>query len=147
VPCGQGYSRRVRLRTVLVVVVVVLAGCGKDEPTPQDDVRSTLEGFATAVLERDYQALCDRYFSPSLITGLERSGLPCEAALRPELSATNEPHMTIGDITVNGTTAEAQVHTEAANQPPSDDVVSLKLEEGAWRVAALADVSPQPVLP
>ena len=136
-----------RARTLIAVAVVALAACGKQERTPEGDVRATLEGFAKAVLERDYQALCDRYFSPSLITGLERSGLPCEAALRPEISATNEPRMRIGAITVEGTTARAEVRTEAANQPPSDDVVALKLEEGAWRIAALNDVSPQPVLP
>lgn len=131
----------------IAIAALVLAGCGKEGRTPEGDVRDTLEGFAEAVRERDYQALCDRYFSPALITGLERSGLPCEAALRPELSATNEPEMTIGAITVEGTTARADVHTEAANQPPSDDVIALRLERGDWRIASLADTAPRPVLP
>ena len=135
------------VRTAFAVVVVALAGCGREERTAEDDVRSTLEGFEQAVRDRDYQALCDRFFSPSLIRGLERAGLPCEAALRPEISSTNDPDLTIGEITVEGPTARAEVHTEAANQPPSDDVVALKLEGGAWRIAALNDLSPAPVGP
>lgn len=134
-----------RTACAILATLAVLAGCGKS--TPDDDVRTTLEGFGRAIAARDYQALCDVYFSSRLISGLLRAGLPCEAAIRPEIGATEKPKLTIRSIEVDGETARARVYSEAANQPPSDDTIALTLEDGRWRVASLAEAGPQPLGP
>lgn len=134
-------------RTVawLAGAAMVAAACGKT--SPQDEVRSTVEAFAGAVARRDYQALCDTYFSTSLVSGLERAGLPCEAAIRPEIAATRRPRLEIRRVEVQGDRARVFVRTSAANQPPSEDTLALAREQGRWRISALAEAGPQPLGP
>jgi hypothetical protein len=133
----------VRPALVACLGLTLLAGCGKGGGS-SDAVRSTLRGFASATAKRDYQALCDDYFAPALVDKVEQAGLPCEAAVRPELSATRRPTLTIRAVEVDGDKATAQIHTEAANQPPSDDTIALVRVTGRWRIASLATVEPQP---
>lgn len=128
-----------------VLVAILLSGCGSDPK--EDEVRKTVEGFAQAIAKRDYQALCDRYFSSKLIGAVEQAGLPCEAAIRPEISATEKPTLKINSIRLDGDKAQVQVHTTAANQPPSDDTLALVREQDTWRIASLAQTGPQPTAP
>jgi ketosteroid isomerase-like protein len=130
---------------MFIAIVVLGSGCGAS--SPDDEVRSTVEGFAAAIADRDYQALCDRYFSTPLVTGLERAGLPCEAAIRPQIGTTRKPTLEIRSIAVTGDRARVRVHTEAANQPPSDDTLALARERDGWRIASLAEAGPQPLGP
>ena len=85
---------------VSAAALALLAGCGS---SPEDQVRSTLHGFADATAKRDYQALCDDYFSPALVDQVEQAGLPCEAAIRPEISATQKPKLDIRSSTSTAT--------------------------------------------
>ena len=134
-------------RTAIVagIVLALTAGCGRASPAEQ--VRSTVEGFAGAVARRDYQALCDTYLSTRLIGGLESAGLPCEAAIRPEVGSTEKPTLEIRSVDVRCDRARVRVHTTAANQPPSDDTLALARERGRWRIASLAEAGPQPLGP
>lgn len=129
-------------RVLLALAAVpVFAGCGS---SPADDVRATLHGFAEATAKRDYQALCDDYFAPALIDQVEQAGLPCEAAIRPEISSTEKPELDVRSVQVDGDRARAQVHTSAANQPASDDTIQLAKVRGEWRIVSLAETGPQP---
>lgn len=125
--------------------LAAVAGCGG--PSPAEQVRATLAGFAHATAQRDYQALCDRYFAPRLVAQVEDAGLPCEAAIRPEISSTVNPSLTIHGVQVDGDRATARVHTSADNQPPSDDTIALQRVRGEWRIVALAQAGPQPAAP
>jgi hypothetical protein len=125
----------------LTGLACVLGGCGS---SPGDQVRSTLRGFAAATARRDYQALCDDFFAPALVDQVEQAGLPCEAAIRPEISATKQPKLKVLSVKVTGEKALAQIHTSAANQPPSDDTIQLVKVKGHWRIASLAETGPQP---
>ena len=127
----------------MLAALAGLAGCGGGK-SPADAVRATLAGFAQATARHDYQALCDTYLAPALVDAVEQSGLPCESAIRPEISATKQPTLTIKGVEVHGDKATAQVHTTAANQPPSDDTIALQRVNGVWRIASLATVGPQP---
>ena len=75
------------------------------------------------------------------------AGLPCEAALRPELAATEKPALAIRAIRVDGDRAAADVHTTAANQPAADVTLALVRVDGRWRVASTAEAGPQPGAP
>lgn len=133
-------------RTALsaLVLALIAAGCGK--ATPSDEVRATVEGYAKAFAERDYQALCDVYFDPQVVAGLENSGLPCESAVRPTVSTTRNPQLTIRRITVEGDRAKAEVHTTADGEKPTNQTLALIKTRGVWRITPLA-AGPQPTAP
>jgi hypothetical protein len=137
-----------RTATALLLAVVALAACGKGGGDPTGDaVRTTLAGFAKATATRDYQSLCDRYLAPELVDAIEQAGLPCEAAIRPEFSATERPTLVVRSVAVTGDTARAAVHTDAANQDPADATIALVRVHGAWRIASLVEAGPQPAAP
>lgn len=128
-----------------VALAALAAGCGKT--SPEDEVRATVEGYAKAFAERDYQALCDVYFDPSVVSGLERNGLPCESAVRPKVSSTRNPKLVIRRVSVEGDVAKVEVHTTADGEPASDDTLALvKDRDGRWRITPVA-AGPEPVAP
>lgn len=133
----------------LPALAAVLAACGgaDEPPTPQAQVRATLRDFATAVQQRQYATLCDEIFAPGLLQGLQEIGLPCEAALRQSLGEVREPKLTVGTVTVRGTTARAEVETAAAGQAPSTDMVQLTRVNGRWRISALGGGAQAPATP
>jgi ketosteroid isomerase-like protein len=134
-----------RTALALAAVALLAAGCGK--ASPEDEVRATVEGYAKAFAGHDYQALCDVYFDPKVVSGLERSGLPCEAAVRPAVMGTIDPKLAIRTIDLEGDTAKVQVHTTAKGQPPADETLALLKVKGAWRITPLGGTGPQPVGP
>ena len=145
----RGYSRAMprprRLVALALLAAPAITGCG--ESSAAKDVRTTVEGYAKAVAKRDYQALCDRDLAPDVVAGVEETGLPCEAALRPEISATKRPMLTVRSIKVDGDTARAQVHTTAANQSPADVTLALKRIRGVWHIVSTTEAGPQPAAP
>lgn len=128
-----------------VALAALAAGCGKT--SPEDEVRATVEGYAKAFAERDYQALCDEYFDPQVVSGLERSGLPCESAIRPKVGSTRNPKLEIRRVRFEGETAKVDVHTTADGEVATDDTLALvKDGEGRWRITPVA-AGPEPVAP
>jgi hypothetical protein len=122
---------------MLVLLPLLVAACGDQGPTPEEQVRSTVAEFGRATAAKDYQALCDDLLSPTLIDDVESVGLPCEVALREGLSGVREPRLTIGRIQLDGERATAEVSTTAAGQEPSRDTLRLENVEGAWKIASL----------
>ena len=123
------------------IVLLVLAGCGEEGPTPEEQVRSAVTEFGRATAAKDYQALCDRILAPSLIADLKKIGLPCEIALQQGLGDVKQPKLIIGDVKVDGKKATAQVRTSAQGQPPSSDTVALERTEDGWRISSLTTPS------
>jgi hypothetical protein len=122
---------------MLVLVAVLVAGCGDQGPTPEEQVRSAVAEFGRATAAKDYQTLCDDLLSPSLIDDVEAVGLPCEVALREGLAEVREPRLTIGRIQIEGERATAEVSTTAAGQRPSRDTLRLESVSGVWKIASL----------
>ncbi|MGZ8635322.1 MAG: nuclear transport factor 2 family protein [Solirubrobacteraceae bacterium] len=125
----------------LAALAVVLAGCGESEPTDEEQVRTTLTAFSRATAAKDYQALCDRLLAPALIGDLKKIGLPCEIALQQGLGDVRQPRLIVGQVTVKGKTAVAEVRTTAAGQAPSKDTVELVRTDEGWRIASLTTPS------
>lgn len=122
----------------LALAAAGLPGCGGDEPTDQEAVRSKLLELADATRAKRYDRLCDRVFDPQLIIEVEQAGIPCEAGMERLLEDVADPRITIGRITIDGDRASAEVRTSAAGQPPSRDVVELVRRDDGWRVSELA---------
>jgi len=125
------------VRILAAIVLLLVAGCGEQGPTPEEQVRSKVAEFGRATAAKDYQALCDRILAPSLIEELKSIGLPCEVALQEGLGDVRDPRLTIGRVQVEGERASAQIRTSAAGQEPSEDTLQLVNEDGTWKISSL----------
>jgi Putative lumazine-binding len=128
--------RRVRYLAT-AVALLVLAGCGEQGPSPEQQVRDAVAEFGRATAAKDYRTLCDRLLAPSLVEEVESIGLPCEVALRQGLGQVRDPRLTIGRIEVRDDRASAQVRTTAAGEQPSEDTLELVDVDGSWKISSL----------
>ena len=136
-----------RMALAACVALALLAGCGGEEGSGVSDeqqIRMTLAGYAEAFAQRDYRALCEVYFDRTLVAGLEKQGLPCETALKPEVTYLKDPRLEVRSVKVDGDRASAAVHTTAANQPPADVTLALVRSQGRWQISDLVEVGPEP---
>ena len=120
----------------LAVAATALAGCGGG-PSDEEQVRTTVQAFSDATAAKDYQRLCDDLLAPKLVEKIKQVGLPCEVALQRGLGAVKKPKLTIGQVTVTGDAATADVRTSAAGQQPSRDTLKLSKVGDDWRIASL----------
>ncbi len=125
-----------------LLAVLVVASCGGDSDT--DQVRDAVERFGAASARHDYQQICDDLISPELAANVEEIGVPCEIAFKRGLEDVRRPKLTVRKVQVRKNRALATVHSTAAGQEPSDDVVELVKKDGRWRISALARPQPQP---
>jgi hypothetical protein len=121
---------------VALLAGVALAGCGSG-PTDEEQVRDTVDAFSKATAAKDYDKLCKQLLAPKLIEQVAQAGLPCEVALSKGLGDVQDPKVTIGQITVSGDSATADVQTSAAGEEPSRDTLKLSKVAGRWRIASL----------
>ena len=119
------------------LALLILAGCGEEGPTPEEQVRSAVVEFGRATAAKDYRALCDRLLAPELIEEVESIGLPCERALREGLGEVEDPRLTIGRIEIRDDEASAEVRTSAAGEEPSQDTLRLVNIDGVWKISSL----------
>ena len=81
--------------------------------------------------------MCAELLAKPVIDSVRRAGLSCESAMKSALQGVQSPKLEVGEVTIKGNRASAEVHTTAANQPASDDTVALVREGGDWKIGAL----------
>jgi hypothetical protein len=123
-----------------LALIASLAACGSVDQRPR--VRQTLGRFAAATARKDYRTVCRELLAPAIVEQLTQLGLPCERALAEGLGSVRSPQLAVRSVRVDGARAQAQVHSSAANQPPSDDTIELVRARGAWRISSLGGASP-----
>ena len=126
-----------RALAALAAAALVLAGCGDDKPSDEDQVRTTLTSFSRATAAKDYQTICDKLLAPTLIDDLKKIGLPCEIALQQGLGDVRQPRLLVGAVTVKGKRATADVRSSAEGQAPSKDTIELVRTDAGWRISSL----------
>jgi hypothetical protein len=120
--------------------LVLFAGCGGAGDKQQ--VRDTLARFQKATASQDYRTLCTKLLARVVIDRLRSVGLPCEAALQTGLGAVRQPKLKVTRIKIRGSTALAEVRSNAAGQSSSTDTIRLIKEDGDWRLTALSGAQP-----
>ncbi len=120
---------------VLLVVLVLVLKPGSED---NEEVRETLERFAAATRDKDYQEICDDVLADELVERVRSAGLPCEVALKVGFDQRRNPRLEVLRIEVNGDRAAARVRTTAVAEVPSTDVLQLAKEDGRWRIASLS---------
>lgn len=121
---------------VLAIAMVVLAirSWTTDE---SDRARASVERFAVAVETRDYEGICSDLLAEELQDKLQAVDLPCERAMQLGFGEVRDPRLTVENVVVIEDRARAAVRTDAAQQQPSADVLSLEKKDGEWRISAL----------
>ena len=125
--------------TFAVLAALALSGCGTSDTTA---VRDKMQQFATATVDRDYATICHQVLAPDLTAHLAATGVTCEQAWQLALSAVNKPYMSVGKITVKGSSATAIVLSVAQNQRSSLNAVGLIKTGSGWRIESLANQLP-----
>ena len=125
-----------RFLVALSLAAAALSGCGGGL-TDEQQVRQTVDAFSKATVAKDYGTMCNKLLAPALVDKVRSAGLPCEVALQKGLGGVKDPKLTIGQITVNGDGATADVRTSAAGEAPSRDTLKLSRIGGRWRIASL----------
>ena len=128
------------LRTTLAVfALLALSGCGT---SATDAVRAKMQQFATATADHDYTTICRQVLAPDLTAHLAATGVTCEQAWQLALSSVKNPFISVGKITVKGSSATAIVLSLAANQRSSINAVGLVKTGAGWRIESLANQLP-----
>src|ERR1700742_1926985 len=134
----ESHSMLRLLRRPLLALAPALAPARRGGgPTDTDQVRSAVVAFGRATAAKDYARLCDELLAPKLVEEVKSAGLSCPAALEQGLGDVKDPKLTIGQITIDGATANVQVRTSAQGQAPSQDTLKLTKVGDRWRIASL----------
>jgi len=132
---------RARIVAFAVIAVLVVGAVLVLKPGPDDNeaVAETLDEYAAATRDKDYQTICDDLYATDLVERVRAAGLPCEVALRTGLEDRQNPRLEVLGVEVNGDQALARVRSSAGGEVPSTDLVRLVKEDGDWRVISLSE--------
>jgi hypothetical protein len=134
---------RIAAFVILGVVVVVVVLSLRPGPDAEKDVRATLDRYATATRQKDYQTLCDKLYAKDLVEHIRAAGLPCEVALKTGLDERQNPQLTVLGVEVTGDQALAKARATATGETPALVTIKLVRDGGDWRVASLVDPGTQ----
>ncbi len=121
-------------RLLLAAAALSLAGCGSD---PRDQVKSKVTELGHAAASHDYRRICDDVLAPALILRLRAYGITCERAMRIAFTGVRNPAISIGAVTVHGSTASAITLSMAAGQRASLETIELSKTARGWRISSL----------
>ena len=125
----------------IVIVLILLFNAIKPEPDRTKEVRDTLDRYAEATRDKDYQTLCDDLYASVLLERLRAAGLPCEVALRPKLEELRNPQLQVLSVRIDGDKASARARSSAVGEPTSVDTIGLVREDEAWKVSSLSEAA------
>ena len=154
-PLGKPFAKLGRLRgkarivafAVIAVLVVGAVLVLRPGPDDSEQVSETLERYAEATRDKDYQTICDELYAEDLVERVRAAGLPCEVALRTGLEDRQNPQLRVLSVEVDGDTASARVRSTAGGEVPSTDTVRLTKEGDDWKISSLSEAASETVTP
>jgi hypothetical protein len=114
---------------------LAVAGCGA---SAHDQVQSKVSQFLSAIASHDYKTLCTQVLAPTLLARLAGGGIKCEEAMRISLQSVHDPILSVGRITVSGSTAQAITLSGASGQKGAFESINLTDTSDGWRISSLA---------
>jgi hypothetical protein len=134
--------KRVALALLLTAAV---AGCGTQSQSSSADkfknrdqkaVAQKIEDLESAGKRGKADDICSDILAKSLVAQLDRAGTSCGSEMKKAIDDANEFNLTVENVTVNGTTATAEV--KQGDKGPTETMQFTK-ENGQWRATALSN--------
>jgi hypothetical protein len=119
----------------LATVAIVVGGCGKSD---RDQIQAKVQQFVHAIAAHDYHTICTQVLGAQLLARLAAGGIGCEQAMGISLGRVRAPILSIGRITVSGSTAQAITLSGAANQRGAFETLNLVKTSNGWRISSLS---------
>jgi hypothetical protein len=132
--------RALRTAVAMAAGMSVLAGCGTND---RDQVQAKVNQFVHAIAAHDYRTICTLVLGRQLLSRLAAGGIGCEQAMSISLGRVRAPILSVGRITINGSTAQAITLSGAAGQRGAFETLNLVKTSTGWRIASLST----PVIP
>ncbi len=121
-------------RSLVAAAALSLAACGSN---PRDQVKSKVQELGQAAASHDYRRICDDVLAPALVLRLRAYGISCERAMRIAFTGVRNPAISIGSVTVSGSTASVITLSMAAGQRASLQTIELIKTARGWRISSL----------
>jgi hypothetical protein len=121
-------------RLLLAAATLSLAACGSSS---RDQVKAKVLELGHAAASHDYRRICDDVLAPALIERLRAYGINCERAMQIAFRGVRNPAISVGAVTVHGSTASVITLSMAAGQQASLQTVQLINTPHGWRIASL----------
>ena len=134
--------KRVALALLLTAAV---AGCGTQSQSSSADKFKNADQKAVAQQIEDLESagkrgkaddICSDILAKSLVAQLDRAGTSCGSEMKKAIDDANEFNLTVEKVTVNGTSATAEV--KQGDKGPTETMQFTK-ENGQWRATALSN--------
>jgi len=134
--------KRVALALLLTAAV---AGCGTQAQSSSVDkfknpdekaVAQKIEDLESAGKRGKADDICSDILAKSLVDQLDSAGTTCSSELKKAIDDANEFSLTVEKVTVNGSTATAEV--KQGDNGPTETMRFTK-ENGQWRATALSE--------
>lgn len=134
-----------------LAAALIAAGCtaarsndaAEDFQGAEQDVAQVIDDLSSAAVDGDASAVCDTIFSQELSDALGPQGANCEDAVEEQLGDVSDPEIEVKGITVEGSTATAEVVSPFGG----DDVeqtISFARDGEAWRITSVEPEGPAP---
>ena len=134
--------KRVALALLLTAAV---AGCGTQSQSSSADkfkngdqkaVAQKIEDLESAGKRGKSDDICSDILAQSVVKQLDSAGTSCSSEMKKAIDDANEFSLTVEKVTVNGTTATAEV--KQGDNGPTETMQFTK-ENGQWRATSLSE--------
>lgn len=127
--------RALRTAAALAAAALALPGCGTSD---RQQIQAKVDQFVHAIAAHDYHTICTQVLGPQLLARLAAGGISCEQAMGIALGQVRAPILSVGRITVTGSTAQAITLSGAAGQRGAFETLNLVKTSNGWRISSLS---------
>jgi len=128
--------RRLTAFATAALVTLTVAGCGSNESAV---VKAKVTQFAQAVAHHDYTTICTEVLAPQLLADVADGGIGCEHAMRLALANVHDARLTVGAVTINGSSASVLTVSQALGEKALLTKVELIDTANGWRISSLGN--------
>ncbi len=131
------------LRSLPLLLVVALAGCGQASTSASDfkgakkDVAETIEQLQSSAQSRKPEDICSEVLARGLVDKLKTSGSDCVDEMEKVIGDADDFELDVTAVTISGATATARVKALRGDKEGAVTTFALAREDGKWRLTDL----------